>query len=541
MLVWIAPRDMCALMATTKAQQLVRKKLSGVLSLRTSSPEILFAMTQFHKFYAKFYDACLQANEFHPDRHELVKVPALVFHILHSLGFCTYLDENGVERVARDKNGIPVCGDFWNAFRTAHSRTTLWSNPHVVGSLVAMPVAVPARIIETLFNTQKILSASKKFKELLSRLHALRPTRFAKWTGAARRTNYNQQSDIWEKVYDFWERVMRPLDQALSAIEKRPSEHNLIDVQTGYARMMASEDAVFLPKQLKDLKGLQYQESGDRRDKHALEWKLSFERYLQDLIVFTNDLKITLHKIMPGDVEMMALPRQSHGLRKESSEEAPTSETRSTAESRIEESSPSSASTEEIPNVPVMIGWKQELCFQRHGALKDECEQDEACYYRAGACRDKQPQMMRESRAAIYGSIADRERKTKPSVDMPRSHYALKQEELPPNTRKERKLSQKESENEKGQTTSKLGRKTSQQRIKPNEQDHTAYKRIKPPVVKENRVYCNIPNRKECEEAMDCMWDGVKCASQPTKTEDIRTTKTNKLSFPKPTQYFTLS
>lgn len=534
---WIAPRDMCALMATTRAQQIMRRKLSGVLSLGTSSPEILFAMTTFHKFYVKFYDDCLQANKLHLDRHELVKVPALVFHILHSLGFCIHIDENGVERVVRDKNGIPVCGDFWNAFRTAHSRTTLFSEPQLVASPISGPVVIPARIIETLFNTKKILSVSKNFKELHSRLHALRPTRFAKWTFAAKRINYTPQSDIWEKVYAFWENALRPVDQALSAIEKRPSENNLIAVQKGYETLRAYEDTAFLQGQLNDLKGLQYQENGDRRDKHALEWKRSFERYLEDLIVFTNDLKTTLHKIMQGDVQMTALPHQSHGLRKESSEEAPTSETRS----RIEESSPSSASTEEIPNVPVMIGWKQELCFQRHDALKDECEQDEACYYRAGACRDKQPQMMRESRAAVYGSIADRERKTKPPVDMPRSHYALKQEELPPYTRKERKLSQKESENEKGQTTSKLGRKTSQQRIKPNEQDHTAYNRIKPPVVKKDRVYCNIPNRKKCEEAMDCMWDGVKCALQPTKMEDIRTTKTNKLSFPKPAQYFTIS
>jgi len=559
MLVWMAPRDMCALMATTKAQRLVLRKLSDALSLSTSSPEILFAMTTFHKFYVKFYNACLQANELHLDRHELVKVPTLVFHILHSLGFCTYIDENGVERVVRDKSGIPVCGDFLNAFRTAHSRTTWSSHPILVASGV--------RLIDTLFNTKKLLSVSKDFKDLHSRLHASRPTRFASLTFAAKLNNYESQSNIWEEVNTFWENALRPLDQALSAIEKKKSENNLSNVRTQYSNLMRYENDHFLQKQLKKVEDLKYKESGGRRDQHALEWKRSFEGYLKDLIVFVNNLITTLQpKFMQGDIELAtthaktdkaygtnerdpdptekkltAWPHQSRGLHNESSAEAPTSETHSTAESRTEESSPSSASTEEIQNVPVLIGWEKELCFERHADLKNDCERDKACYYRAGACRDKQPQMMRESRAMVYGSIADRERKTKPPVDMPYSHYALKQEEFPPKSRKERKLSQKESETERDLTSSKITRKQSQQRKKTNTQNLTAYNRIKPSVVKKDRAYCNIPMPKECEEAMDCMWDGVRCVSQTMETEDIRTTKTKKLSHPKPAQHFRIA
>lgn len=560
---WIAPRDMCALMATTKAKKLVRTKLSGVLSLSTSSPEILFAMTNFHKFYVKYYNACIEANKLRIDRHELVKVPALVFHILHSLGFCTYINENGLEQVVRDKNGIPICGDFWNAFRTAHSRTTTFSNPLHVANPFAAPVVIPARIIETFFTSAKILSVSKNFKELNSRLHALRPTRFAKYTFAAKRIHYPLQSHIWEGTFEFWEKVLRPLDQALSAIEKIPSENNLKAVQNGYTTLMWYEDEDYLKNVLDDLKGLKYQESGDKRDQHAVKWKRDFQTYLEDLIVFVKGLKITLHKIMQGDVEMTALPRRTHGTPNASVGEAPTRNIHNTPESRMEESSPSSASTEtesekevpspasttEKPTVPIKIGWENELCFQRHAARKSECERDEACYYRqsdvlraVGTCRDKQPQMMRESSPEVYGVIADPEKKTKPPVNMPHSFYALKQEKPSPETRKERRLSQKESEKEKKLASPILTLKKSKQRKTTRDKEITAVDRAKSPVLKKQRqrVYCNYP-KEVCDTTMDCFWDGEQCKSQSIITEDIRAEKTRHLSFPRSAQHFTIS
>ena len=112
---WIAPRDMCALLATRQARSMVSRELAKKMVVDADSPEVLFAMASFHKFYQQFYRKCLSAcDQATLDTHRLVRVPILVFRMLQSLGFCTITDEDGNDILVTDGDGRPVCG-WWGS------------------------------------------------------------------------------------------------------------------------------------------------------------------------------------------------------------------------------------------------------------------------------------------------------------------------------------------------------------------------------------------------------------------------------------------
>jgi hypothetical protein len=103
-------------MASLDARAAIRSHLQKALNTDRDSPELLFALTSFHKFYVKNYDKCMSSvNAEDAGVHKLMRVPKLAYRILQSLGFCTALDANGVERPVVDEHGIPVC-DLFTAF-----------------------------------------------------------------------------------------------------------------------------------------------------------------------------------------------------------------------------------------------------------------------------------------------------------------------------------------------------------------------------------------------------------------------------------------
>jgi hypothetical protein len=107
--VWLSPRDVCALMATQSAVRRIKAMLARSLQVDVNSPELLFAMASFSKFYSQFYNSCVSTQDGEIlDRHRLVKVPRMVYLILKSLGFCIFQTEEG-EAPLMGPGGHPVC------------------------------------------------------------------------------------------------------------------------------------------------------------------------------------------------------------------------------------------------------------------------------------------------------------------------------------------------------------------------------------------------------------------------------------------------
>jgi hypothetical protein len=107
--VWLSPRDVCALMATKRATHKTRATLARTTQLSPESPELLFLMASFRKFYSRFYERCTQVQD--PlvlDRHVLVKVPKVVYLLLKSLGFCLFSTAGG-DLPLKGPDGHPVC------------------------------------------------------------------------------------------------------------------------------------------------------------------------------------------------------------------------------------------------------------------------------------------------------------------------------------------------------------------------------------------------------------------------------------------------
>jgi len=110
---WLAPIDVCALVATASARRALRKSGGAV------GPA---AARKLHKMYRKHFRACVEAQD-GLNEHRLVRAPRAVFSLLKSLGFCTFTDAQGRQRTLRDDNGVPVC--IWERFRTAPTLKTL--------------------------------------------------------------------------------------------------------------------------------------------------------------------------------------------------------------------------------------------------------------------------------------------------------------------------------------------------------------------------------------------------------------------------------
>jgi hypothetical protein len=104
--VWLAPRDVCALMATGAARAQVAAALRRSLGLAGGAE----AMALFQQLYARTYERCVAGQDPEAlDEHRLVEVPRRVYRLLRALGFCTFRDAEGAARPLHDAEGHPVC------------------------------------------------------------------------------------------------------------------------------------------------------------------------------------------------------------------------------------------------------------------------------------------------------------------------------------------------------------------------------------------------------------------------------------------------
>jgi hypothetical protein len=112
MLLWLAPRDVCALMAAEGAQQRVLAAARKRYGQEGDGGRVEEAMAAFHTFYEHLYAQCVagQAEE-QLDRHRLVRVPRSVYGMLRALGFCGFAEEGAGDelRSLHSSDGTPVC------------------------------------------------------------------------------------------------------------------------------------------------------------------------------------------------------------------------------------------------------------------------------------------------------------------------------------------------------------------------------------------------------------------------------------------------
>ena len=125
--VWLAPRDVCALVATREARARVAAALRAQYA--GDPPETLLeAAARFQHFYERTYARCLADQDPEAlDQHQLVKVPRDIYRLLQALGFCTFEDARGEARTLHDADGHPVCvlGSF---VRSVSNRAALTYN-----------------------------------------------------------------------------------------------------------------------------------------------------------------------------------------------------------------------------------------------------------------------------------------------------------------------------------------------------------------------------------------------------------------------------
>ena len=169
---WLAPRDMCALMATAIARAQVQKSLAAHLRLHSEANEVLFAMATFHKFYQQSYEQCVEQAGKDVDVHELVQVPELVHGILKALGFCTFWDGD-VERPLQDDEGRPICA--WSNVRTAMALNPLVLYHHA--------------------------TAHSSLESIKKELESLRPKKFDSWIFQTRILDRDDNTTPWEMVH----------------------------------------------------------------------------------------------------------------------------------------------------------------------------------------------------------------------------------------------------------------------------------------------------------------------------------------------------
>jgi len=419
---WLSPRDLCALAATAAA----RARLSGALATRmglsSAAPEVLFAMAAFHKFYQRTYERCVNDAGSRVDQHQLVEAPELVHRILEALGFCTFLDEDGVERPLRDERGRPVCaflGDLRHAFATNLRRQSFLTLALDIRNL-------PARL-----------------QEVKSQLQELRPKKSSLFLGKLRIWDLDYNLSLWQELnrsmLNGLDMAERWINDRLDDVETRKyllrlARGNLAQVMRSTKTVLASLEKLPEHRQAR----IEARNMKSTRDEEAEQWRTNFKNFINNSwipLVQTMDLRAQegLDSIKPS-VELQRLGSRSE-------EPAPRSD--STA-------APGPQSGPEP--VPSKNFAAVDPCFQLHGHNKQRCDSDLACHFEPaakpggqGSCRLKSASPSSPGGPFVSADIGDTPRKTKP----PASSSIEKLESLaaapPPNTRKERKEAAKEA------------------------------------------------------------------------------------------------
>lgn len=252
---WISARDICALAATVAARASMQKKLATHLSIGLDSPEALFAMSIFHKFYQRTFERCVNVQGSSADEHQLVMVPKLVYHMLRALGFCTFVDALGEERPLLDEKGRPICHFLSNIKTALAARSDVRSISNIPTSL----------------------------QPLLEKLEEFRPKKKTTFTFGKRGTDFYHQKKAWTTIFDaFLHSMVRAEPYATGDWSRSPYDKAVLRQLHGAANAMnvcrnAADVAI------QDLRMSPADNSGrdSSEDSTAAQWIRQFERFLQ--------------------------------------------------------------------------------------------------------------------------------------------------------------------------------------------------------------------------------------------------------------------
>jgi hypothetical protein len=273
---WLAPRDVCALMATSAARSAVRAQLAEKLTLEEGSAEVLFAMAAFQKFYKRHYEGCVRAAGYEVDAHELVKVPKVVYHILKSLGFCVFVDDAGVEWPLVDETGRPVCA--WGSdLRTALALKTSSPGTDLAQGTAQQPYLIPFTFAgRRALELYKLRTLQSELKEMEAKMQSLRPKKMAASTGQLRWKDYFDTLRAWDVLQDA---ILHDLSPALYAL--KDSSTNVANVTKIKEQLqVALRKGTLAMKTLSSERGEKLQERGSTRDKEAMRWRAEFETFM---------------------------------------------------------------------------------------------------------------------------------------------------------------------------------------------------------------------------------------------------------------------
>ena len=270
---WLAPRDMCALMATAAARSAVQAQLARQLELEASSAEMLFAMATFHKFYERNYERCVRAAGEDADAHELVTVPDVVYRILRSLGFCVVVDDSGVERPLVDEVGRPVCALGADA-RTALALPLFSGGPQAARvQWYNTPLFWAGRRTNAFYKLQNL---HPELKVLEEKMQSLRPTKTGAFTGQTRLGDYSAFRKAWNKLQEV---IVETLSPSLSSL--RHSGLNADQRKKVLGRLKAALSEVNMEMaQLSTARNETRRNPESGRDQAALRWKEDFSTFV---------------------------------------------------------------------------------------------------------------------------------------------------------------------------------------------------------------------------------------------------------------------
>ena len=344
---------MCALLATRQARSMVSRELAKKMVVDADSPEVLFAMASFHKFYQQFYRKCLSAcDQATLDTHRLVRVPILVFRMLQSLGFCTITDEDGNDILVTDGDGRPVCG-WWGS----GGGSGLMSDLRAANATYHPPSSLYpiTRIGQTINRLVLMTMTPAHLKKLKTEMNALRPTRSSLITRAMTRDEYEKRLEVWELLNNGWNRMLIHAEHA-------KTKGLLLEAKGAFTAMRGLLENI-LKNRLSNSKG---------------EWWTRFQKLVEDMLAIINASRKELLLTHPDETELA---------------------------SRKELLLPHPGEMELETGPRITQNWKSENCWKKHGSSKVNCDKDIMCSYQfsnetktTGLCRDKPPNQVQYRR-----------------------------------------------------------------------------------------------------------------------------------------------
>lgn len=500
---WMSPRDICALAATAVARAKMQEKLAAHMSLRIDSPEALFAVTTFHKFYQESFEQCVVAQGAAADQHRLIEAPELIYHMLKALGFCTFVDEEGIERMRQDEQGRPICA-WLTDVRTAWAKAI--PEPWEMRLNPVYAPFLPLRVLAyKVADLAYIKATSEGMKDVQRELEEMRPKKTALAYGGIRFSDYSHNFFAWNSIHDAlvgdvaWS--YRALENARAiATQPSPTQANAAAgrltglLESARRAQLFLERGLFTSRQVLgvpsearvwDTGRLEYfkldvappeRNRVSARDTAAALWRQTFRTFLeqkwvpllQALLREAKGLEETaLGSAVPppspsssprsSPLPSPVLPRKTafRSMRSNVSQPGgsagsnashPTRSGSLTSLTSTISGTPSANTEDKSPRIsdsapPRRQLWEEDVCFLQHERRKEECTSDVACEVRGEMCREKPKES--ESVVKVFGTIAEARkhpRKNKPPSRLSSYELARQVEERPPSSFRQRRL-----------------------------------------------------------------------------------------------------